>query len=79
MTTTLLIEGTEESLKAEVHDGELYLSICAPHGRVQRVPGMEAAMGRIFPDRPLVRRLELAARLTAALAEELMKGKPGAR
>ncbi|WP_367871818.1 hypothetical protein [Luteolibacter sp. Populi] len=71
MTTTLTLEGSPETLHAEVHDGELYLSIRAPHGRVQRVASIDAALGRIFPEYPLVRRLQMAARLTASLAETL--------
>ncbi|WP_035613555.1 hypothetical protein [Haloferula sp. BvORR071] len=71
MTTTLTLENTTDTIKAEVHDGELYLSISASQGRMQRVPSMEAAIGRIFPDLPLVRRLQMAGRLIASLAETL--------
>lgn len=71
MTTTLSIEGTAERLKAEIHEDELFLSIQEPGGHVQRVPSMEAAIGRIFPDAPLARRVCLAGELLAALAGRL--------
>lgn len=71
MTTTLPIEGTTERVKAEVHEGELYLSLQDPDGRIQRVPSMEAAIGRAIPDAPLPRRISLAGQLLAMLAADL--------
>lgn len=75
MTTTLTLENTADTIRAEIHDGELYLSICAPQGRLQRVASMEAAIGRIFPDLPLLRRLQMAANLLGGLAETLKSQK----
>lgn len=71
MTTTLPIEGSAELLKAEVHEDELFLSIQEPGGHLQRVPSMEAAIGRIFPDAPLARRISLAGQLLAVLSARL--------
>lgn len=73
MTTTLTLENTADTIRAEVHEGELYISVCAPQGRVQRVASMEAAVGRIFPDLPLARRLRMAGNLISGLADTLSK------
>jgi len=71
MSTTIPIEGTSERVKAEIHEGEVFLSLEDRGGHLQRVPSMEAAVGRAMPDAPLDRRLSLAGQLLAMLAADL--------
>lgn len=75
MTQTITLEGSDESIRAEVHDGELFLSILSASGPLQRVHGMEAAVGRIFPNHSLIRRTRMAARLLESIAAGMGGGR----